>query len=170
LWESWHNKPANTHTHTQSLEISFQTIEFPSPILSRMCFIPGIDRSVPRKGILFKKLTATGRKPPNNKMNPYISTSMPMRGQPNKTIKTPPKKNNEPLIFWTPKKNLTVRSKPITRQRPLTNNIFPIASRPLSNRNNMPNSRKNIPNPERPIPIFCKSVKLIIMRRVFLCI
>lgn len=35
-------------------------------------------------------------------------------------------------------------------RKPLT---FPIAKRPLSNRNNIPRNKKNIPNPESPIPI-----------------
>ncbi len=30
---------------------------------------------------------------------------------------------------------------------------FPIASRPLSNKNNIPRSRKKTPKPDRPMPI-----------------
>lgn len=57
-------------------------------------------------------------------MKPYISTSIPTSGHPNKTIKTPPKKNNDPFTFNRPKKNFIVRSKPMIRHKPLMNNIF----------------------------------------------
>ncbi len=82
--------------------------------------------------------------------------SMPINGQPKRTMNTPPKKNSEPFTFCTPKKNLTVRSRPIIKQRPHTNKIFPIANNPLSNKNNIPSSRKNMPKPDRPIPISTK--------------
>jgi hypothetical protein len=47
-----------------------------------------------------------------------------MSGHPNKTMNIPPKKNNEPLSLSGPKKNLTVRSKPIIKHKPVMNKIF----------------------------------------------
>ena len=106
---------------------------------------------------------------------------MPINGQPNKTINTPPKKNTEPLTFCLPKKNFTVLSRPIIKHKPDMNKIFlfihfkikkfyhflpsqdnrfknkiptfPIANNPLSNKSSIPSSKKNVPKPDKPIPI-----------------
>ena len=49
---------------------------------------------------------------------------MPMIGQPNNTIKMPPKKAADPLALchWT--KNRNVLSSPITNAKPLKNKIY----------------------------------------------
>jgi len=60
----------------------------------------------------------------NNKKKPYISTTMPTTGHPTSTTNMPPKKKEVPLTlcFW--KKNLNVRSRPMTNVRPVINSIY----------------------------------------------
>lgn len=91
---------------------------------------------------------------------------MPIKGQPIRTTKTPPRKNPVAFIlcFW--KKNLNVLSKPITKAKPATNKTFPIASSALSKKRIIPKNRKNTPNPVNPIPIFWVSVKEIMVAGV----
>lgn len=104
---------------------------------------------------------------------------MPITGQPIRTMRTPPKKKSEPFSLSLPKKNFTVRSRPIIKHRPEINRIYtktimlrnvwlkwtqlnaermkkitlPIAKRPLSNRRRIPRKRKNMPKLDKPIPI-----------------
>jgi len=54
---------------------------------------------------------------------PYVSISIPNRGQPSSTTDIPPKNATDAFIlcFW--KKNLKVRSRPITHAKPAMNNI-----------------------------------------------
>lgn len=88
---------------------------------------------------------------------------MPITGQPRSTTKIPPRKKPVAFIlcFW--KKNLNVLSKPIAKDKPATNKIFPIARSALSKNRIMPKNRKNTPNPVKPIPIFCESVSEIMV-------
>jgi len=135
-----------------------------SPVyLSRYVLITGKFNSDPITGIRRKKLIATGKKPLNNTTNPYASTHMPSIGHPNKTIIIPPKNAAEPLALCHWKKNRNVLSNPITNAKPLKNNIFPMASNPLSNNSRTPKKRKATPNPANPTPIFWKSVISIIL-------
>jgi len=122
--------------------------------LSRYVPIGGILNILPMTGILLKKLIATGKKPLNRTTNPYNSTHIPMRGQPNNTINMPPKKAPLPLALCHWKKNLNVLSRPITQARPDRNKIFPIANNPLSKSKQTPRNRNATPNPARPTPIF----------------
>jgi hypothetical protein len=58
-----------------------------------------------------------------SKTKPYVSMSIPNRGQPSSTTKIPPKNATDAftLCFW--KKNLKVRSSPITHAKPAMNKI-----------------------------------------------
>lgn len=85
--------------------------------------IPGILRRVPMTGSLLKKLMAYGKKPEKRRKNPYISTTIPIRGHPNKTMKIPPKKAALPLILCLWKKNRNVRSNPIKNAKPQRKSI-----------------------------------------------
>jgi hypothetical protein len=78
---------------------------------------------------------------------------MPTNGNPIKTTTIPPKKASEALTlcFW--KKNLNVRSSPITQASPQMNRMFPMASNPLSNIKSTPKNKNAIPNPAKPTPI-----------------
>lgn len=84
---------------------------------------PGIFKNVPKTGTLLRKFIATGKNPLNNKTKPYVSTTIPTIGYPTNTIIIPPKKAIEAftLCFW--KKNLPVRSSPITHANPQMNKI-----------------------------------------------
>lgn len=130
------------------------TIELDSPTLSASIRMPGRFNNVPKTGTRLKKFTATGKKPLNRRKKPYISTHMPITGQPSRTIKMPPAKKPVAfaLCFW--KKNLNVLSKPITKARPQMNRILPIARRPLSKNISIPMNKNAIPNPAKPTPIF----------------
>lgn len=108
--------------------------------------IPGKLNILPKSGTLRKKFIATGKKllkekkscsvsvfkmqkknvttHLNNKKNPYDSIIMPTIGHPNKTIVMPPKNANDALIFCRLKKNLNVRSSPITQAKPQMNKIY----------------------------------------------
>lgn len=103
-------------------------------------------------------------------------------GQPTRTTNTPPRKKLVALALCLWKKNLNVRSRPMTKDRPDTNRIcqktkekqtdmiqtkeerglvsslndqltFPMARRALSKKSIIPKKRKNTPNPVSPIPI-----------------
>lgn len=77
----------------------------------------------PSIGTLLMKFTATGKKPLNNKKNPYDSMTIPINGQPIRTTMMPPKNAIDAftLCFW--KKNRNVRSRPITQANPHMNKI-----------------------------------------------
>lgn len=108
---------------------------------------PGKFNILPKIGTLRKKFTATGKKLLwksekklfiefvnlvqsglvtylNSKKNPYDSIIIPMIGHPNKTITIPPKNAIDALIFCRLKKNLNVRSRPITQANPHINKIW----------------------------------------------
>lgn len=54
-------------------------------------------------------------------MNPYVSTSMPTKGHPIKTIIIPPKNDALPFILCLWKKKLNVLLGPITHPSPQIN-------------------------------------------------
>lgn len=59
----------------------------------------------------------------NSITKPYTSTHMPIKGQPSKTVRIPPKNAPEPFHLWRWKKKRNVRSKPTTNARPAKNKI-----------------------------------------------
>lgn len=146
-------------THIKTKHRCHTVVRPESPAnLSTNLLIPGIFKKVPSTGTLRKKLMATGKNPLNSNTKPYVSSSMPTMGHPASTMMIPPKNAIDALTlcFW--KKNLNVRSNPITHDNPAMNKIFPSASRLLSNNISIPMKRKNMPKPARPTPIFCVSV------------
>lgn len=78
---------------------------------------------------------------------------MPINGNPTKTKAMPPKNAIEAFALCRWKKNLNVLSIPITQANPQMNNIFPIASSPLSNISKTPRNRNEMPKPANPTPI-----------------
>ena len=74
---------------------------------------------------LFKRNLQTNNKSTylNNCTNPYISTIIPTKGHPNRTIQIPPRKNAVPRTFSTWKKKRKVLSSPITNAKPDINKI-----------------------------------------------
>lgn len=118
--------------------------------------------SVPSTGIRRKKFITTGKKPLNSTTKPYTSMHIPTSGNPNKTVKIPPKKAPDPFHLCRWKKNEKLRSNPTTNPTPAKNSIFPIAKRPLSKKSKTPKNMKVIPKAAKPTPIFCVSVIWII--------
>lgn len=86
-----------------------------------------------------------------------------MIGQPIRTTNTPPRKKLVAFALCLWKKNLNVRSKPMTKDKPETNRMFPMARRALSKNSIIPKKRKKTPKPVSPMPIFCESVSEIIV-------
>lgn len=120
-------------------------------------------RICPRTGTRRRKFTATGKKPLNSTINPYISIHMPTSGQPRRTVKIPPKKAPEPFHLCRWKKNRKLRSSPATKAIPAKKRILPIARRPLSKSRMTPRKMKVTPKVTKPTPIFCVSVMEIIL-------
>lgn len=117
----------NTHaffcsSRTLTIKCCKNTIWCSYSLLTRL--MSGKSNRRPSIGTLRKKFTATGKKPLNNKKNPYDSTTIPIRGQPISTTMMPPKNAIEAftLCFW--KKNRNVRSRPMTQASPQMNKIY----------------------------------------------
>lgn len=115
-------------------------------------------RMVPSTGTRVRNTSVAGIKPRKRRRKPYDSMHMPIRGQPNKTMKMPKKNAVEALILCRWKKNQKVRSSPMMKARPEMKSRLPTASRPLSKNISTPRKRNDIPKPARPRPIFCVSV------------
>jgi hypothetical protein len=59
----------------------------------------------------------------NSNTKPYVSISIPTRGQPSNTTMIPPKNAIDAFTLCLWKKNLKVRSRPITQAKPEMNKI-----------------------------------------------
>lgn len=69
-------------------------------------------------GTLLKNSIVAGKNPPNNKINPYVSTIIPINGYPKRTMVIPKKNATVAFIlcFW--KKKLYVLLNPIMHVSP----------------------------------------------------
>eukprot|EP01126_Amoeba_proteus_P003029 TRINITY_DN10985_c2_g1_i2.p2 TRINITY_DN10985_c2_g1~~TRINITY_DN10985_c2_g1_i2.p2 ORF type:complete len:105 (-),score=10.37 TRINITY_DN10985_c2_g1_i2:131-445(-) len=101
-------------------------------------------------------------------MKPNNSITIPIKVQPDKTVKIPPRKQIVPLTCRVWKRNLRVLLGPMTTVTPTKNRTFPKVRNARSKKRRIPSNEKKTPKPVNKAPI-SETVSYCTDRRVHDC-